>query len=150
MHKTDKAVTAVKLVEAEVNQYDTTVYYDGSCPLCSVEIGHYASCEGADRLHFVDVSKAGARVSDDLTRQDAMNRFHVRRSDGELVTGARGFMELWGALPKWRWLARVARLPGVIPLLELAYRGFLPLRPTLSRIASWMGAKPVNHTDKLT
>ncbi len=79
-----------------------------------------------------------------------MNRFHVRRSDGELVSGARGFMELWGALPKWRWLARVASLPGVMLLLELAYRGFLPLRPTLSRIASWMGAKPVNHTDTLT
>nr|WP_082029749.1 DUF393 domain-containing protein [Ruegeria sp. ANG-S4] len=126
------------------------MYYDGSCPLCSVEIGHYAACEGSDGLHFVDVSNSDVRLGDDLTRQEAMGRFHVRLADGKLVSGARGFTELWGALPKWRWLARVARLPGILPLLELAYRCFLPLRPMISRIASWVGAKPVNQTDTLS
>ncbi len=120
----------------EADQSFATVYYDGSCPLCTVEIRHYASCEGADRLRFVDVSRPDADLGDDLTQQDAMGRFHVRRPDGELVSGARGFAELWSALPKWRWLATVANLPGVTPALEIAYRGFLPLRPTLSRIAS--------------
>lgn len=148
MHKTDRVEVAVKSGEADTSC--TTVYYDGSCPLCSVEIGHYASCKGADRLRFVDVSKPDVCLGDDLTRQQAMGRFHVRRSDGVLVSGARGFTELWGALPKWRWLARGARFPGIMPLLELSYRGFLTFRPMLSRIASWGGAKPVNQTDTLT
>lgn len=134
----------------EADQSRATVYYDGSCALCSFEIAHYASCSGADRLRFVDVSKPDKRLGHDLTQHDAMGRFHVRRSDGELVSGARGFAELWGTLPSWRWLAHVARLPGMLPLLELAYRGFLPLRPTLSKIASWAGAKPVNQTDTST
>ena len=147
MHKTERVEVAVKSGKAD--QACATVYYDGSCPLCSVEIGHYASCEGSDGLHFVDVSNPKVRLGEDLTRQEAMGRFHVRRADGKLVSGARGFTELWCALPKWRWLARIARLPGILPLLELAYRGFLPLRPMLSRIASWVGAKPVNQKDTL-
>ncbi|MEM8977128.1 MAG: DUF393 domain-containing protein [Pseudomonadota bacterium] len=148
MHNTERVEVAVKSGKAD--QACATVYYDGSCPLCSVEIRHYASCEGSDGLHFVDVSNPDVRLGDDLSRQDAMRRFHVRRADGKLVSGARGFTELWGALPKWHWLARIARLPGILPLLELAYRGFLPLRPMLSRIASWVGAKPVNQTDTLS
>lgn len=147
MHKTERVEVAVKSRKAD--KACATVYYDGSCPLCSVEIGHYASCEGSDSLQFVDVSNPKVRLGEDPTRQEAMGRFHVRRADGKLVSGARGFIELWCALPKWRWLARIARLPGILPLLELAYRGFLPLRPMLSRIASWVGAKPVNQKDTL-
>ena len=53
----------------------------------------------------------------------------IRFSDGTLVQGAAAFAEVWSALPSWRWLARVARLPGVLPLLVLGYTGFLRLRP---------------------
>ncbi|WP_371810083.1 thiol-disulfide oxidoreductase DCC family protein [Ruegeria sp. HKCCD7319] len=140
----------VALTSDDAGQSLTTVYYDGSCPLCSVEIRHYASCEGAERVRFVDVSKSNALIDANLTRQEAMDRFTVRRPDGELVSGARGFTELWGTLPKWRWLARVASIPGVTPLLELAYRIFLPLRPTFSRIAYRVGAEPVNRTGSST
>jgi len=148
MHKTDRAEGTAQ--SDDPTQARTTVYYDGSCPLCSVEIGHYASCQDADRLRFVDVSKSSTPLGPDLTQQDAMRRFHVRRTDGELVSGARGFVELWAQLPRWRWLARVAKWPGVLPVLELVYRGFLPLRPILSRVATWGGAKPVNQTDRST
>ena len=62
-----------------------------------------------------------------------MARFHVRREDGQLLSGAAAFVALWLAMPGWRWLGRVARLPGVTPLLELAYRGFLRVRPSIQR-----------------
>lgn len=117
------------------DQRKLTVYFDGSCPLCRAEIGHYQRQCGAEQIDFVDVSDAGVPLAAELDRRAAMARFHVRESDGRLYSGADAFRRIWERLPSWRWAAAVARVPGVTPVLELAYRGFLPIRPGLSRAA---------------
>lgn len=117
------------------------VYYDGSCPLCTVEIDHYAAQRGGERLAFVDVSAPGADAGADLSPAVAMQRFHVRLPDGRLLSGARAFVAIWSELPGWRLAARIARVPGVAAALALGYRLFLPLRPLLSRLAGRLGAR---------
>ena len=126
-----------------------TVYFDGACALCSVEIGHYAGQRGGERLCFVDASAPEAETGPDLQRDAALRRFHVRRADGELWSGARAFVAIWETLPAWRPAARLARLPGVLPLLEAGYRLFLPVRPLLSHLAARLGAKPRRSGSKL-
>jgi len=110
------------------------VYFDGSCPLCSIEIAHYQSCQGAGEIAFVDVSDAGTVLTVDLDRQQAMARFHVRLADGSLRSGAAGFVALWQVLPRWRWLARFAGHPRVLPILERLYVMFLPWRSLIARL----------------
>jgi predicted DCC family thiol-disulfide oxidoreductase YuxK len=107
-----------------------TVYYDGACPVCSREIGVYRGCAGAERIAWVDVGApdAAEKIADDLARDRALARFHVRAADGTLVSGAAAFAALWCALPAWHWLGRMASLPPITRLLELLYRGFLALR----------------------
>ncbi len=107
-----------------------TVYYDGGCPVCRREIALYQRQPGAERCAWVDVSAtASERVADDLDRADALARMHVRRADGRLVDGAVAFIALWQALPKTRWLGRIAGVPPLPWLLEFGYRIFLRVRP---------------------
>jgi 3-demethoxyubiquinol 3-hydroxylase len=112
-----------------------TVLYDGACPLCRREIAVYQGLEAAQPLAFVDVSDPAVALPAGTDRARLLARFHVLRPDGSLADGACGFVALWAALPGWRWLARAAAWPGVTPLMELAYRAFLTLRPAMQRVA---------------
>ncbi|MCX7354915.1 MAG: thiol-disulfide oxidoreductase DCC family protein [Sandarakinorhabdus sp.] len=111
----------------------STVYFDGSCPLCRAEIGYYQRKDQYSALCFVDISEPGGIPPEGITQERAMKRFHVRASDGRVLSGAAAFVEVWTRLPRWRWAARLAGLPGVTPLLEVGYRLFLPIRPYLSK-----------------
>ena len=111
-----------------------TVMFDGSCPLCRREISLYQSLAPLQAVAWRDISKDTA----DLSHTDQaryMARFHVQLEDGRIISGAAAFVALWLVMPGWRWLGRVGRLPGVTPVLELAYRAFLHLRPYLQRWA---------------
>lgn len=109
-----------------------TVYFDGSCPLCRMEIGHYQKLDSRGALCFVDVSQPSASTGPGLDREAAMARFHIRDAQGRLHSGAAAFVEIWRAVPGWRHAARLAALPGVMFGLELSYRFFLKIRPSLS------------------
>ncbi|MHB2168541.1 thiol-disulfide oxidoreductase DCC family protein [Alsobacter sp. R-9] len=112
-----------------------TVYYDGSCPLCRAEIGHYRRADRDGAITFEDVSPGEARPASDLDRETAMARFHVRTPDGRLLSGAAAFAALWRNLPgPWPVLGRVAGWPPVTAVLEVGYRLLLPVRPALSRL----------------
>ena len=111
-----------------------TVYHDGSCPLCRLEIRHYLRQTGSDRIAFVDASALDAYAGADLSRSGAMAKFHVRTPLGTLLSGAAAFVAVWSLLPKWYWAASAARLPGVLAVLEIGYVLFLPVRPILARV----------------
>jgi predicted DCC family thiol-disulfide oxidoreductase YuxK len=111
-----------------------SVYFDGGCPLCRAEIAAYRRLEGADQLRWLDLQTCTtAELGDDLDRQAALKRMHVRRADGRLIDGAAAFVEIWSVLPGWARLARLARLPGVVSVMELGYRVFLVIRPLWRR-----------------
>ncbi len=115
-----------------------TVLYDGACPLCRREIGVYRGLKPNTPVCFVDVADPALQLPGGPTREQLLARFHVRGSDGRLLSGAQAFLALWAALPGWRWLAVVGRLPGATWAMERMYRFFLRLRPTLQRWAAWL------------
>ncbi len=125
--------------EPPVESPPLTVLYDGACPLCRREIGLY---RGLPPLRpdapvcFADASDSAQSLPPDTTREQLLARFHVRRSDGQLLSGAQAFLALWAALPGWRWLALAGRLPGAAWVMERTYRFFLRWRPALQRWAS--------------
>lgn len=128
-----------------------TVLYDGECPLCRREISHVkglAEARSDSGLCFVDISSRGAEGNAFAADRTALlARFHVQRPDGSRLDGAAAFVAMWGRLPGWRWLARFGRLPGMLAVLELTYRGFLQVRPWLQRLARrWETAQAAPDT----
>lgn len=112
-----------------------TVLYDGACPLCRREISHVQNLAAArpeSALSFVDISAGSASEARYAADRDILlARFHVQREDGSRLSGAAAFVAMWARLPGWRWIARMARLPGALMMLEWAYLGFLRVRPLL-------------------
>lgn len=150
--KSSALIVTAEISDVESSDYvldcGPTIYFDGSCALCSAEIRHYASREGGDRLDFVDVSVSDIDLGPGLSFDSAMRRFYVRRPDGALISGALAFVEVWDALPGWKWAARVARIRGVMPILEILYRGFLPIRPFISKLVGRFSAARANARNK--
>ena len=115
-----------------------TVYYDGACPVCSREIAVYRNQVAAEQCQWVDASDcADAMLGGDLSRSDALARFHVRRADGTLASGTRAFAALWVTLPRTVWLGRIAGFGPMPALLDVAYAVFLQVRRL------WRPARPV-------
>lgn len=112
-----------------------TVFYDGGCPLCRREIAFYRNRPGAETLCWVDVSTVpGALVAEDLSKAEALARFHVRQADGTLRSDGAAFASLWAALPGFRFWGRLFAAAPLAWLLEPAYNLFLRWRP---RLQAW-------------
>ena len=89
----------------------------------------YCRQPGAGAVQWIYVAHCGpAELGPDLTREAAMARLHLRRADGNLVSGTLAFTGPWQLLPQWARLGRVfGNRPGLW-LLEAGYRVFLVAR----------------------
>jgi len=109
----------------------TNVLYDGSCPLCALEIKQYQKIIPDSPIHWVDVSSPEFIAPLVQTKASLMQRFHVVQPNGEMVSGAAAFVTVWEKLPKFRYLAALSKLPGMLSAMEFGYVGFLKIRPQL-------------------
>jgi predicted DCC family thiol-disulfide oxidoreductase YuxK len=107
-----------------------TVWFDGSCPLCSREIVAMRRLDRREAIAFVDVGQAGAVCP--IDRDVLLTRFHARETGGPLLSGASAFAAMWRAIPLLRPLGLLARNALVLWMLERLYRGFLRIRPVLT------------------
>lgn len=120
----------------------TQVLFDGSCPLCRREIALYKDLKADGEMQWVDISACTYAAPSGLSKETLMRRFHVVTPKGEVLSGAAGFVHVWKQLPGWRWLARLARLPGMLTIMEWSYRGFLIIRPGVQKLARLAEKKP--------
>lgn len=109
---------------------DTEVLYNGSCPVCSREVNHYArlSADAALPIRYDDLDDPDKLACWGLDKDTAAKRFHVRKG-GQVISGIPAFVALWSEIPKLRWLARIVSLPGVYWLACRTYD--LVLAPAL-------------------
>lgn len=108
-----------------------TVWFDSQCPLCRREIALMQRLDRRGAIRFVDACDPATACP--LERADILSRFHAEEA-GKLLSGAAAFAAMWRAIPMLRPLGLIAGWPLATPLFEVAYRGFLRLRPRLQRL----------------
>jgi len=89
-------------------------------------------------IDFVDVSGENGEeggASCPIDREELLTRFHASEN-GRLHEGAAAFAAMWRAIPVLRPLGLAARWKPLLGLLEIAYRGFLKVRPALQKLVS--------------
>jgi len=113
--------------------YPLTLYYDGSCQLCSAEIRNLALRNTLGRLRFVDCSPADFNSPIPGTcRADLMQQMHALGAQGQVLRAVDVFMAAYRAVG----LPGVGRLlahPVVRPIADRAYPWIVRNRHRLPR-----------------
>ncbi|WP_018936195.1 thiol-disulfide oxidoreductase DCC family protein [Thioalkalivibrio sp. ALJ24] len=106
------------------------VFFDGGCPLCRREIGHYRRLDSAGRIEWQDIHADPAPLAGyGIDPEDAMRRMHAVDERGRVVSGAPAFVVTWRHLPYYRLAGAVLhRLPPVVWLMDRVYGLFARAR----------------------
>lgn len=112
-------------------KWPLTLYYDGACPLCAREIAFLRKRSTEARLCLVDIRSPDFDPTPlGLTVAQLTSCLHARFASGQWVTGLDATLWAWRSANAAVWVAPLAWRP-LRPLLEVFYRLFCRLRPSL-------------------
>jgi len=118
-------------------EFPLTVFYDGSCQVCSKEMFVYQGMEHGGRLEFADISDPSFNPEVfGISLADFMSLMHAIDRSGTVYRGIDAFLAIWQAFPgsPWcRFLVVLIDFPLVRPLARLSYRIFARLRKYLPK-----------------
>lgn len=100
------------------------VYYDDACEICAGEIGHYRQEAKRNNLGIAFHGLSGdeeALAGYGLSPTDVKRRLYVYDGDSRLVSGIDAMAAIWAVIPKYRWAARLVRLPILHGVGEVLY-----------------------------
>ena len=95
------------------------VYFNNSCSVCRMEINHYKKFN--EKLGWIDVTNnKEAEKETDKSSAELIRRLHVEQ-DGKIYQGIDAFLIVWSRLPKYRWLYKLIKTPGIYHASYIAY-----------------------------
>ncbi|MCT4608459.1 MAG: DUF393 domain-containing protein [Pelagimonas sp.] len=99
----------------------TRALYNGDCPVCNAEMCTYADYAKQSDLPiaFDDLTQSGLEKWG-VTEDEATRLLHVEHQ-GKLYIGYEAMVILWEQMPRYRWLARISRIPGLFQILSWGY-----------------------------
>ena len=85
------------------------VLYNKSCKICKSEIDHYKKhCN--DDISWVDViQNKEVQILTSKSEKQLIRRMHIIK-DGEIIEGARAFLEIWKLIPRYNFLYKIFKI----------------------------------------
>jgi uncharacterized protein (TIGR01777 family) len=100
------------------------VWFNGDCPVCSMEIGGYEKLARKRELplRFHDSIRAPrALAAYGLRREHLERRLYLLDEQGRMFSGFAAVLALWARLPGYRWLGRLCSAPPLRAICETLY-----------------------------
>lgn len=120
-----------------------TVYDDGNCPFCQWTQGLVERRDPEHRLEFRDFNRPEVAAETPFAPAELGRRMHVYTPDGDWHIGFFGWIAVLSALPRWRWLAGLMRVPPCRWAGPMVYQFIADHRYQIPRfLLRWMGAPP--------
>ena len=118
-----------------MTNYPLTLLYDGTCPVCVLEMDNLKARNTEGLLRFVNIASPEFDAQPYGATLDAMNALiHAQRADGSLVIGVEVFRLAYAAVGLGRWAAPTG-WPVLRPIVDVFYALFAKHRYRISR---WM------------
>ena len=95
------------------------VYYDGSCPMCTVFADTVTDSSQGEKFEKKDVAKGA--LPEGATFEQVWKEMYVVE-DGTQYRGADAVLRVMREYPRWRWLAFIGSLPVFNQIAHLIYR----------------------------
>lgn len=104
--------------------YPLTLFFDGACPICNLEIDNLKARNGGQLLRFVDITRPGFDPAAlGVSLADLNGLIHATRPDGSLVVGVEVFRLAYSAVGLGHWAAP-SGWPFLKPLADAGYKVF--------------------------
>ena len=100
---------------------ETRALYNSDCPICNAEMCTYAAYSEQSNLPIAfDDLNSGVLAEWGVNEDEATRLLHVIHK-GKLRLGFDALLVLWDQMPRYRFLARTCRLPGLFQVLDWGY-----------------------------
>jgi predicted DCC family thiol-disulfide oxidoreductase YuxK len=96
----------------------TTVYYDGSCPMCTAFVGGVEKST-AEEFSYEDITVTTLPAQ--LSSEAVQREMHVIDSSGVIYKNAEAILVILDGVPYWRRVTWIGRLPLVRRVLPIGY-----------------------------
>lgn len=111
-----------------------TLYHDGHCPFCRVEVAWLAKHRHQERVKLVDIQSSEFNAEETGRSFEAMmGQLHLKDSQGRWFIGMDASRALYAVLG-YRRLVRLSCLPGLHSIMDAGYRFFARRR---IRLGQW-------------
>ena len=96
------------------------VYFNNSCKICRSEINLYKK-EKIKEIDWIDITNnQSAEKETNKNDKQLLRRLHVKTED-KILEGAEAFLVVWKKIPKYRFLYKFFKLPGIFSIFKFGY-----------------------------
>ena len=114
--------------------HQLTIFYDGTCPLCSREMGALTKDDKENKIKTIDIYSEVFSEYPQIDATAANTVLHALNAKGELLLGLDVTYEAWRLVGKG-WLYAPLRWPGIKTFADWCYLRFARNR---YRVSYWL------------